>query len=531
MLMKTLYLTFFVIVAMFFYSGTTAQVLEVEKTYEISGKAKRGALAQVEYDKEAQVYSLIYVTKSTARKAKFQTYMFDKDFNFIKLVEDEIEFEKAKQKYSWFNFNGELYTVVGNAVTPNLVGTLILKKKEITYKYDWLLLGYYKTVKILNKVKPKTDDGRKFFYHKHAEDEKTGDIYVLCGIKDHMKKGADPYMHMKKFVVLKFNKDLEIVAESSIEFDYPQTIVEAKKLQSYTNPNIDIESFTVVFAPMGGIGMKKVQDPSKTSFRYVRVNSDCKVVDNIKFESNTSYWKIDETIHEVMNDDIYLFGPSAAGKDKYYNASTASKFKSVQLMKVADNKQEYLTETMLEEFEQKMKSPPSQKKTPAYKGKKFQIANYKIASNGDFFVIGQNFKPSSEGNQFTDILSFHFDNKGLLKSQYGIKLEQSNKYAKAAGCPQQFIESADNKSMYWVIYELKGPAAWTQKPLSYPRVGKIDLGTGNINDFVSYGYGKKKDYYLDPNFPMLETEKGSRIVFFGSDKSGRNIWFARIYLK
>ena len=35
---------------MFFALGSFAQVKDIEKTYEISGAAKRGALAQVEYD-------------------------------------------------------------------------------------------------------------------------------------------------------------------------------------------------------------------------------------------------------------------------------------------------------------------------------------------------------------------------------------------------------------------------------------------------------------------------------------------------
>jgi hypothetical protein len=43
-------------------------------------------------------------------------------------------------------------------------------------------------------------------------------------------------------------------------------------------------------------------------------------------------------------------------------------------------------------------------------------------------------------------------------------------------------------------------------------------------------YGAKEKFYLDPKFPMLETETGGRIVFFGSDKKGKTLWFARVKL-
>ncbi|HAN76798.1 MAG TPA: hypothetical protein DCQ31_02950, partial [Bacteroidales bacterium] len=90
-----------------------------------------------------------------------------------------------------------------------------------------------------------------------------------------------------------------------------------------------------------------------------------------------SYWQIDEMVREVNSDDMFLFGPSAAGKDKYYNASIGqTKFKAVQLMKISNHKVEYFTETNLEEFAAKLKLPPTQKKSPDYEGKKFEIANY-----------------------------------------------------------------------------------------------------------------------------------------------------------
>ena len=64
----------------------------------------------------------------------------------------------------------------------------------------------------------------------------------------------------------------------------------------------------------------------------------------------------------------------------------------------------------------------------------------------------------------------------------------------------------------------------------YPRIGKIDLDNANISDFQAYGAIEKDKYYLDPRIPFLETNEGGKIVFFGSDKSGKTLWFCRVKL-
>ncbi|MFH2095013.1 MAG: hypothetical protein ABIJ16_04875, partial [Bacteroidota bacterium] len=378
-----------------FVSQSFSQVKEAENTYEITGKAKRGALANVDYD--GSQYKLTYLTKSTDTKVKMQHYYFDNDFKFIRMEEEEEEIEQVKIKYTWFKYNGELYTVEGNFVEPNLTGTLVLKRKRITYKYDWILLGYYKTVEILDKVKPKTDDGRKFFYFAHAEDDKSGDVYVLCGIKANMKdvqqdKSA-AYRHSMDMAILKFNSSLELVKEVPVKFEYPNQHAFVRVIGNYSDDPAEpeISGMTFVFAPIGGPGINKYADPNNCNYRFIRIDSDLNIKDDIKFESNASFWKIDEQVRDVNTGDIYIYGPLAEGKDNYYNMLLATtKFKAVQLMKISGGKIEYLTQTNLEDFEAKLKCPPSQKKSPAYAGKKFEIANYSLAANGDLFVIGQN---------------------------------------------------------------------------------------------------------------------------------------------
>lgn len=503
-----------------------SQTLDKENTYTITGKSKRGALGDVSFDAENGTYTLTYVTKSNDRMAKFQIYTFDKDFNFISLTEDEIEFEKARTKYKWFNFKGEEYSTLGLYVEPNLTGTLVLKKKRITYKYDWFLLGYYKQVDILEKVKPKTDDGQKYYYLGHAEDDVTGEVLILCGIKDNIGKSADPYRQYKDFVVLKYNQDVDLLGQTSFKLNFPNTVAFSRYIG---NAEGGVAGMSFVFAPMGGPGMNKVSDPDINNFTYVRVDAGPEVVDNIPFKSYAPYWKIDELIYDEGTDDVYLYGPSAMGKEKYYNQLLAeTKFKAVQLLKVSDHKVAYFTETDLPEFDAKIRKPAGQKKSPSYEGKKFQIATYMIPSNGDFFVTGQNFNTSNEGNKYNDILGFHFDESGELISQYSIDTRESNKYAKAAGTEQLLIENAKGDRVYWTHFEIVGVSAARGKMLSYPSMGYIKLEDGSISQFTAYG--GDEGFYLDPTFPFLETDKGNTVVFFGSDKGGKEIWFCRVRL-
>ena len=530
--MKSSFIRMWAVLCFLLALGTwaQAQTLDLEKTYTISSKAKRGALAKVDFDANTGQYTLIYVTKSNDKMTRFQTYVFDRDFNLVDSREEEIEKEKARTKYKWFSFKGEEYAVEGIAVEPNLFGTLILKQKRITYKYDWLLLGYYKSVDVLKKVKPRTEDGRVLFYLNHAEDDKTGEVYVLCGVKDKIGKNADPSRHFKDLYVLKYNAELDLVKEVSIKFDHPQNVAFARSLEKVYDDdpeNPGVAGLALVFAPMGGQGFGKYEDPEKTNYTYVRIDDQLNVVDRIAFTSQAAYWKIDELVLNTVNDAVYLFGPSAAGKDKYYNALVnTTKFKAVQLMRIANHKVSYLTETDLPEFESKLKTPPGQRKAPNYEGKKFSIANYHIAQNGDFFVVGQNFSTSKTGNKYDDVLAFHFDKDGKLKAQYGVDTKESNQFSKAAGTPQFFVEKGDK--LYWFLQEIKGVYGSSNKVLSYPRSGVVGLPDASVSEFKTFG--KDDNYYLDPKYPYLQSSDSDKLVFFGSDKKGKEIWFLRLKL-
>ena len=126
------------IAACIWLSGSLfGQVVETEKTYEISRKSKRGYLAGLDYDENAKTYQLNYITKLTDRKLKYEYYKFDNNFNFLSDGEGEEKFEQMKLKFSWFKFRELLYTVEGVTVENNMTGTLVMKRKKVDFKYDF----------------------------------------------------------------------------------------------------------------------------------------------------------------------------------------------------------------------------------------------------------------------------------------------------------------------------------------------------------------------------------------------------------
>jgi hypothetical protein len=527
-----------------------AQQLELEKTYKISRASKRGYLAGLDYDNSAKTYTLTYFTDQKKNTFKYEQYVFDNDFNLIKDGEFTEEAEKMKKKFKWFKFKGDEYTVMGNTVDNNLTGTLVLKRKKITYKYQFLLGGYNRKVDILEKVKPKTEDGNKLTGITHAEDDMNGDLYVLASVK--AKIGVNAGDDVGAIKLLKFDNELNVVKSKDFDFPYLQTLAFVRTIEK-ENPD-DPESpgvagMVFIFAPSNVMG-KKYTDPDNNNYTYIRVDDQCNIIERFNFKSPASFWNVHEMI--IAGNELYFYGPAMAGRDKYFNEGAGQRFgggevkyKAVQLMKVSNGKMVYLTETTLDEFKAKQVFPPSQKKTPDYTGREFGVRSYNFASNGDLIVVGQNYDKTKEGNinKFEDVLGFHFDTNGKLKAQYGLDTKEKGvavdyNYLQGVGyytvtkitsvyaSPQAIIEGSDH-NLYWVLQEIKGQA--NDKLLTYPRIGRINMSNNTLTDLQTFGKGE--GFYLDPKYPFLETDKSETLVFFGADKAGKELWFARVKLK
>lgn len=523
----------------------TAQKLSIEKTYEITGKANRGYLGNINIDEPKNLLELTFVTKSSDKLAKFETYQFDLEFNFKNLITDEIEFDKARTKYKWFKYKGESYVIEAVSVENNLTGTLVLKRKQINYDWSWFWGGYDKDVKLLEKLKPKSDEGNKYSLITKAENDADGTVLLVAGTK--AMKGDDPLLVNKKFLAAVYNKDLDRVSKTDFEFQYPQTLVQS---QLVWNPNLAFDEdpddlansdLGLLFAPIGGPGIGKAADPDISNYTFMRFGNDASQKDKVVIKSPNTVWNVNSIA--TVDKHIYIFGPSK-GDDKYINQVITAgedldkvKWESFQLAKLVNGKVAYVNAPSLKEFEAKLQTPPSQKKSPSYSGKKFYLSNFDVDSKNNIFLFGQNFSLKDDGSrQYKDLLCFHFDEAGNLKAQYSYDKQEGNKTSELAPAYQELLANADGNHIDWLIGEVDG---WREnkelgnskfKVLMYPVVAKLDVASGKIGDPAVFGVSKEGKYYLNNQFPFLPIELGSAVVFFGESKGGKTLWFGKMDL-
>ncbi|GAB3575608.1 hypothetical protein GCM10027345_11130 [Hymenobacter daeguensis] len=564
----------------------SAQKLAIEKTHDVSGKAKRGFLDEVNVNEAANKVDLTFCTKANNRKVKFETYHFDSQFNFKGMDEREEPVEKMKR------YKGDQYDVPGVTVEPNMMGTLVLRRKQAHYTWDWFWGGYNKKIEILEKVKPRGDNGSFYQYSAHAEYDQTGNVVVITSGKDKLGKGTDPLRMYKEYHVLKFNKDLDLVSDTPIQFDKPQYVVQATKLDpkgdqdeaadDSGDPEYDLG---IVFAPVAIQGLKKQADPVATNYTYVRVGADTRQKERVSIASPNSIWLVNG-MATFRDGTVAVFGPANDKQDEYFNEDITAqvaneavrgpmedkfKAKNFELLKIKDGAVAFITNTPVAEFEQKLQTPPAQKRTPEYTGKRFKVNGGTVLPNGDLLIGGQSYglergafglgapKTSSSGSslvgglggimsgkggtsmgtaannrEYKDIMMFHFDPQGHLRAQYGVRRQENNKYSEQNPNEQHLYPAQDGRSLYWMIgeisgiRELSGMESGSAKVLYYPAVTKIDLTGAKLTNFAKFG---NEQYFLNNSMPQLPMGGKNSIVYFGENKSGKTMWFGQMPLE
>lgn len=560
-----------------------AQKLAIEKTQDVSGKAKRGFLDDVKVDESANKVDLTFCTKATNRKVKFETYHFDTQFNFKGMDTSEEPVEKVKR------YKGDLYDVLGVTVEPNMMGTLVLRRKQVHYKWDWFWGGYNKRTEILEKVKPRGDNGAFYQYLGHADYDQTGSVVVLASVKDKIGKGMDPLKMYKEFHVLKFNKDLELMADTPLKFEQTMSVVDVKKLDPKGDREDDADDSSdpeydlgIVFAPSQA-GGKKDSAPA-TAYTFVRVGADTKEQQRVALASPNGAWLVNG-MAQSADGTLSIFGPANDKADEYFAKYIPSqavlggnrepeeekfKAKNFQLAQIKNGTVRYITSTPIDDFEKKLQTPPAQKRTPEYTGKRFKVTGGTILPNGDLLIQGQSFtfdrkalglgaqKTATSGGglvgglaglagkggtsmssaenlkDFKDVMMFHFDAQGQLRAQYGVRRQENNKFSEQNPNEQKIYLGQDGKSVYWMIGEISGVReqsgmeSGSIKVLHYPAVSKIDLTTAKMGNFAKFG---NEQYFLNNSMPELPLGGQTNVVYFGENKSGKTMWFGKMPLE
>lgn len=521
--------------------AASAQTLDLEKTYAVSKEAQKGFIHMVNSRVEDRQFDVVYRVRAKKNQAKFITYTFDTDFNFVKESEELIDMEKElPAKYRPKKYRGENYSVEGLAVDPNMMGTLILKRKVTNFKWSWFFGGYTVDVDVAEKLKAKTDDDKKLFYHTHIEDNTAGNVMVLAGEKG---SGKDGWIdHQKNFHFLKYDINLTKLADVSVNFETPHAVAAV-----YGYPTLDTDAKTdmiVVFAPMkikNYVG-PKISALKPNEYTYVRVSYEGKLLERITFTSPNSIWFIDDFILS-KDGTVYMYGPANEEADDFYESrityegNEKKKWPRYQLGKIEKGKMQFLTSTSMDDFEAKLRVQPDGKKGDPYKGRRVAFTENVIGPNGDIILCGQNYgmlrngKGQVIGRGYEDLVMFHFDVKGNLVSQYTM-----NKKYKGTSPDYNFFEfSSDGNFLYWSYFDVTGTKAVreldvaVEKPLATPKMAKINLKTGGFDKYSEYGEGDNFVHYggITNYFKFQDANK---VAYFGENKKGSVLWFARINL-
>ncbi|MCU0416273.1 MAG: hypothetical protein MUE33_03715 [Cytophagaceae bacterium] len=528
--------------------ATQAQTLDKEKTIDVSKKAARGTLGHVETNDASREISLVYVTKSTNKKIKFETYLFDYDLNLLNSMEEEVEVDKARSKFSWFKFKGEEYVVEGISAEPNMMGTFVIKKKRITYNWSWFTLSYRKNTKLLDKLKFEGENGKNMFYLSHYENDATGEIIAMAGEKG---KAGDMIKHYTVYHFFKVDYSLNVLSDVKVDMGSPNMVIYSAPTIDNQNPTAESPDWVVVTAPAGGNGVGKAANPIANELTIFRISPEGKIKSQTKVKSKVHSWHISGSY--IDGDKVYIYG-SGFAKDvekKYWGLydvkNFEQKFTDFQLIRLGSNSVDFVSANAVTVFTEKNRKPDDQKNPSIYNGKKVDIRDLTVLPSGDIFITAQNYKTDGQGNVqgtiFTEMYLFHFTAQGELKNCFAID-DDSRKGALIGGSVADarfyptnsvIIGSKDPSVAYWVqliphhtacVTEQSGTMEITTcTPVYYPRMIKLDIATGKFTKIENYGNG---EYFLRGDKPYITIENRSKIIFLGENKSGKSLWLGKL---
>ncbi len=485
--MKNLFLVFLVAIAQTI--PVFGQEVELEKTYDISGKADIGDNPHVEYNDATGIFDYSFILKAKSDRVKIEDYQFDKDFNLVKSSQDELDVTAAKAKYPWWNYKGEKVTEFSVFIDEN--EDLVIRTKRLEYTYNWKKLQYTVKEDLQDKLKLKNADGQSYYHYRNwTSDDDPENIYILCGIKSK----SDKLEFCKNFHLLQLNKALDVVKDVEIKFSYPQEIVAPRFIdeKSERRGNVTEDSFILVFAPKDE--GSKASDPQKSNYTFIFINNNLELVDRLSFNSPASFWSIEDYLQNGKTGGVYLFGASLSDKDKYFDELKGTKkFDGIEIMKVEDHKVSWVREYSIDDLEKKVVLEPSQKKGDPYDGKGIFISNYMLTDHGGMILVGQQYfydamAAMSDGRKevkYADCFGVAFDNDGQLVGQYLYNMKGFMGGQKFSIF--QFLfpgKNPDNaywmliQPQYWDWSSFLGGGYYTKRPVKPGALGMGSIGSG-----------------------------------------------------
>lgn len=514
---------------------TTAQTKEASE--DLSKAARKGILLDANIANDGNI-RITYKMKTDKKSDNmvYEDYVFDKDLKFagIQKTNENKETKPDQQVTSVSAF-------VGGSNSFNVMSmTLNLEQQVWERKWDYDRQKY-KWGKRISKesAKPKNNDSKYRGFAAYDNDD-DGSVLVLASYD----KGDDD-----QFVFLHIGNDLSL-NETKLPLTGNYSLVYCGLLQS--------GNVFSVFAPNKGAADTK-------KYFYAECSREGKIVSANDFvapspnmlimdysEANGSLYfaaasdKSSDAYNEIFTSYAPINNPgysTAANRqmDKYEKRVLDQKFDNFHLLQFTNGKLQFASTVPIKSFEGQVTTPPSQKKSHPYEGKKFGVQNITVTPSGDILVAGQLLdkkivnKGSSYEYKYYDYVCLQFDAKGNLKKQYAVEKVFNDSKNESFAARQNFVISKDGATAYWELMEVKAVKYYasvadafngnsTIAAHYYPRIAKINLANQTVTDFESLG---EKGKYLVYGSPTSITDKEGNRYYIGHDEDYEKVWLGK----
>ncbi|OFX26038.1 MAG: hypothetical protein A2033_19555 [Bacteroidetes bacterium GWA2_31_9] len=540
--------TFLVIaIALIGYSNIlNAQVPILEKTYDVSGKAKRGLLGGVEINKEKGTFDMYYMIPSIFGSAEnvssfnkdipCEVYTYDKELNLVSNSKVDVR----PRSFDWAVYKGLYsYEIVRFMIN---IGGISFQKVDRQYGYD-PKTGKYSINRetILDKEKPRTADGNKYTsgYSYDVAAERSSMVFAGKKIEktEETKKNLlHLFHHYMHYDVLYCDKDLNVSVTDSIDFEYmtmPWYSGQITDDRIETNDELARDWVMIFIADYHPKGLP-FRAPNPTYYTYIRINPQGKIVDKFNFDSPANLWKIGGVYEK--NNSVYIYG-SAINQDRenknrenFYGSKGFDDFTHYQFGKISNGKFDFLTCTSLKDIQAKQLKPVGQKNAIELDGKYAVTTEIKVLNTGDIYISYQ--KYDMKEKEYKDLSLFQFDASGNIKKSYGLDIKSniSIKWGDAYDMPANnyFYTSGDNKSLYWFIRSTKAVSGSIGSNMLGINYCSINIETGELSELKTFGNDKKNPFYVFNITKPVQLD--NNIYFFSEDKGkgGSNMRLTRV---
>ncbi|MBS1682731.1 MAG: hypothetical protein JST48_13545 [Bacteroidetes bacterium] len=480
----------------------------------------------------------------------YENYSFDKDLKFIETKSANQPKEESKpnreMKY--------LSAFVGGKTSFDVLSMkLKVRLMNVSQKWDYKRQAYVRDEVISNDViKLKDENGHSYYGVAELDNEDSNDIVVLAYYETKDKKNP------KQYVLLTISHDGNII-EKNIDATGSYAMTFCQSISDDAQGAVEKNDFIVVLAP-------NRQSPDLSKYVYLHYGIKGNLKSKVEFNSPATSMLVNSI--DVKNGEVYLLGLSKKGtkayedvfeeyatiespayssnvnyqKDKYDKAAN-NEMDNFHLLKFSGNKMVFATSASVSEFKSKKKIAPGEKSGKVYNGKKFYVSNFEVTPAHEYLIAGQitsrvnigDLKNPDFRTAYGDVVCFHFDTNGNLKAEYAIDKIYEDKKSEIFDMPQKFYTSADGKTTYWEIMEVKGYSGYnsfadayngrkTFRPRYFPRITKIDLTAASLSEFKTPGQQK----YFVYNSGIFFNDKTSTATFVGRDEDHENLWISQV---